>query len=167
MFVLVRAIHPCFASCHSVCIQLGLLGTLGDRSPPLSVPGSSPPPTPQFASLPLPTSFTHHLQIEYRRFHRHRSMFGLACPTGTPRAYQALALPNSSVRLSPASYRLHPPSSGRIPQVPPTSSPLGSMFGLARPTGTCAYWALALLNSSFCPSPTFYKLHSLYSCRIP
>jgi hypothetical protein len=48
-------------------------------------------------------------------------MFGLARTTGTPRAYRALAPPNCSVRLSPASYRLHPPSSGRIPQVPPTS----------------------------------------------
>jgi hypothetical protein len=138
---------------------------------PSCVPGSSPPqlfssPLSRFLQAP-PTVFRSNTAgstaIEPRG-----SMFGLACQTGTPRAYRALAPPNCSVRLSPASYNLPLPYSGWIRQVPPTSSPGGSTFGLARTTGTPrAYRVLAPPNSSVRLSPASYKLHPPSSGRIP
>jgi hypothetical protein len=75
-------------------------------------------------------------------------------PNRPPSCVPGSSPSNSSPRLSPASYKLPISYSGRFQQVPPTSSPGGSMLGVVRQTGPpCAYWALASPTLQLTPLP--------------
>jgi hypothetical protein len=101
---------------------------------PSCVPGHKPPNL-QLTTRPQTTTPPHRIQIEYHRSHRHRAQ-GARCPV--PRAklgplrLPSYKHPRISIQPSPASYKHPPPYSGRIWQVPPTSSPGGSTFGFVR-----------------------------------